>query len=394
MSYECLSQERKIYFKKGSAHAIGNVERIIFDFDGVLVYTKESYRQTIRNVVDYYFLEILGLEGEKGKLATFEDIQKLKDTGLFNNDWNLTYSLTIYYLAIGIQKLQQKQVLQEFKTQFQNTRFLDLSSFLQTLGEVGASLRDYGITATELINSKNDSTKSIDSFLKQANLKNQGSFEAIISCVLQTIGREEIELIKKLIPYDLEKPDLLKRLFEETYLGQDMFTKFYGASGLFKFRDSFFEKESFIPTRKTLNNLRERFGRFGIYSEKPGLQGIYLLNKCELKEYFNEKLLFFQEDLIEPDGRRLGKPDATIFIELLKNTPLKNGGVAYLGDGVADVLLVKNAQAKGSSDLLFFGFLCSSPKPDELFSQYITYGADAIMTDVNDLPYLLDNLEK
>jgi phosphoglycolate phosphatase-like HAD superfamily hydrolase len=81
MDYKCLSEKRKIYFKKESSKAIGNVAKIIFDFDGVLVYTAESYRQNIISVVDYYFLEILGLEGERRKFATLEDIQKFKDTG-------------------------------------------------------------------------------------------------------------------------------------------------------------------------------------------------------------------------------------------------------------------------------------------------------------------------
>lgn len=65
MSYRLLDKERQIYVREDSEEPLRGIEKIIFDFDGVLAQTSQSYRQTIRNVVDYYFLEILGLTGEK-----------------------------------------------------------------------------------------------------------------------------------------------------------------------------------------------------------------------------------------------------------------------------------------------------------------------------------------
>jgi phosphoglycolate phosphatase-like HAD superfamily hydrolase len=241
---------------------------------------------------------------------------------------------------------------------------------------------------------KNDSVLGLESFLAQANVKNQGSFETIIASVLPQVGKDEIMLVRKLIPYDSEKPDLLKRLFEESYLGKKLFSEFYGVPSMFKFDGSLLEKEAFIPTKWSLDALRVRSDKFAIYSEKPRFQGMYLLNKSNLKEYFDEKQFFFQEDLTASGGSTLGKPNPTFFIELMENISAKDREVAYVGDGVADVLLVKNARAEGLSNLLFFGVLCSSQRPDNLFSQYVKHEADAIMTDVNDLPYLLANLEK
>ncbi len=392
MAYKCLSQERRICLKNNSVRAIGDVKKFIFDFDGVLVYTAESYRQAIRNVVDYYFLEILGLEGEEGKLATFEDIQKFKDTGLFNNDWNLSYSIIAYYLSATIEKLQQKQVYLEFAERFRTVGFSELPRFIDALSEVGAALRSYGISAAELVRMKNDAEKGMESFLAQANLKKQSSFVTALMSVLPAIGDEEIDLVNRLLPYDLSKPDLLKRLFEESYLGQDLFSEFYGVPAVFKFRDSLLEKETLIPSKKTLSVLGDRFGRFAVYSEKPRLQGMYLLKKFGFQEYFDKNLLFFQEDLIEADGSIRGKPDSAFFIELIGNMSLRDGGLAYVGDGVADAMLAKNAQAKSPSEVLFFGVLCSSQNPGRLLSEYVRHGADAIMTDINDIPYLLENL--
>ena len=394
MTYQCVSGERKIYVRKASAQAVGKVAKIIFDFDGVLVYTAESFRQAIRSVVDFYFLEILDLKGEKGKLATLKDIQKFKDSGLYNNDWNLSYTLITYYLSIVFRHLQQKHVFQDFAKQFNEIQFSELKSFLKTLKKVGEYIKRNKISATELGEMKNDPSIGLDSFLAQVEIKKQTSLENTLKFVLKNVGEGEIELVKKLVPYYPENSDLHKRLFEELYLGKELFSRFYSLPSIFKFDESYLEKEKFIPSKETFDALHVRFGNFAIYSEKPRLQGIYLLEKSRFQNYFDEKWALFGEDLAEYDGSILGKPNPTFFIELIKNIDEKDGQIAYVGDGVADVLMIKNARLEGLSNILFFGVLCSSPCSNELFSQYIKHEAEVIMTDVNDLPYLFANLEK
>ena len=403
MAYQCLNKGRKIYFKKDSWKALRDVSKLVLDFDGVLVNTLQSYRQTIRKVVDYYFLEILGLEGEKGKLATLGDIQKFKDTGLYNNDWNLSYAIITYYLAIIMRKLQQRRALQALIKTFKNIQFLEVRSFIQTLGEVGDFFRRYGINATEIIDMKNHDALGLESLLTRAKLESQDSPENALNSILPQVEIQQLTLIRKLAPYDFEKPDLLKRLFEESYLGEKLFSEFYGVPSIFKFKESLLEKEDFIPTKKTLDMLQSRFGKFAIYSEKPRVQGAYLLEKNNFKEYFDENGSTFLEDLVESEksfsgkdveSLQLRKPNPTLFIELVEKLAGKVDRVAYVGDGVADALLVENARLEGLYNILFLGVLCSSQYPDELLSQYMKHEADAIMTDVNDIPYLYTSLEE
>ena len=394
MSYRLLNSEKGIYVKEDSEESLSGIEKIIFDFDGVLAQTSQSYRQTIRNVVDYYVLEILELEGEKGKLATLLDIQKFKDTGRYNNDWKLSYALISYYINLILRKLEQKSVLQKFTKQFGGIQFSDVQNFIQNLKKVGDFFRRYGINGTDLANLKNDNILGLDLFLAQASLEKPKPIETSLMGVDPEVVADKEQLVKRLVPYDLKKPDLLKRLFEETYLGKDLFNKNYDASSFFKFDTSLMDMEEFIPTNETMNMLRRQFGKFGIYSGRPRPQGMYILEKYGYTGYFDETESVFLGDLLtsEDDMEKLGKPDPTLFIELVEKTVKQGMKVAYVGDGIADGILVEKAKAKGLENLFFLGVVSSSEDSNKLFSEYSKYGADAVVTDVNDIPYLFTSL--
>ncbi|MEJ2242802.1 MAG: hypothetical protein P8Y18_11790 [Candidatus Bathyarchaeota archaeon] len=361
MSYRSLNKDKRIFVREDSKESLNRICHIIFDFDGVLSQTSQSYRQTIRNLVDYYFLDLLELEGEKGKLVTFQDVQKFKDTGLYNNDWKLSYTLVQYYLNLILRKLEQKQVLQIFKRQFKNIKFSDVQTFILKLKKVGKFLR------TKKIN-----TIGVD----------------------PEIVENKQMLIKQLIPYDLEKPDLLKRLFEEIYLGKKLYTKVYGKPSFFNFKKSLIDVEEFIPTKETLDLLYRIFGEFGIYSGRPKPQGMYILEKYGYSGYFDENKSVFLGDMLksEIEMETLGKPNPALFIELIEKTLDNETGIVYIGDGIADAILIEKTKLQGIKNLYFFGVSSSSEDLSKLFNEYHKHGADAIVTDVNDIPYLFTNL--
>jgi len=394
MAYRSLNKEGQIYLKEGCEEALRGIEKLIFDFDGVLVQTSQSYRQTVRKVVDYYFLEILGLEGEEGKLATLRDIQKFKGTGLYNNDWNLSYAFITYYLTLIMKELEQESALKDFTKQFENLHFSDIKTFVQSLIEVSDFLGRYEITATELANLKDKGIITLDLFLIQAKLEKPKPIETSLVGVDPEFAEDEQSVVRKLVPYDLEKPDLLKRLFEEIYLGKELFTKFYGMPSFFKFDEGFLDKEVFIPTKETMELLRRKFGEFGIYSGRPRTQGMYILEKYDYDGYFNEKGSVFLGNLLksEDEMKKLGKPDPNLFIELIEKLVDRDTGVAYVGDGIADALLVENARSEGVENLLFLGVMSSSEDSNKLFTDYGKHGADVIMTEINDIPFVLKNL--
>jgi phosphoglycolate phosphatase-like HAD superfamily hydrolase len=394
VSYRLLDKERQMFLREGSEEPLREVQKILFDFDGVLAQTSQSYRQTIRKVVDYYFLDILGLEGEAGKLATLRDIQKFKDTGRYNNDWNLSYAFVTYYLNLIMRKLEQKGGLQEFNKRFSGLQFSDVQSFIQALKDVGRFISRCGIGGNRLATLKDDALLGLDLFLAQSRLDKPKPIETSLVGVDPEVAEDKEGLVKVLVPYDLEKPDLLKRLFEETYLGKRLFTMIYGVQSFFNFDESLIDGEEFVPTAETLEALRGKFGKFAIYSGRPRPQGMYILQKYGYVDYFDEESVFLGDLLkSEAEMEKLGKPDPTLFIELIEKTVDEDVGVVYVGDGIADALLVEKAKAVGIGNLCFLGVASSSEDSNMLFTEYSKHGADAVVTDVNDIPYLFTKLE-
>ncbi|TRO46669.1 hypothetical protein E2P47_05730 [Candidatus Bathyarchaeota archaeon] len=394
MPYQLLNNEKQIYVKEEAKENLREVKKLIFDFDGVLAQTSLSYRQTIRKVVDYYFLEILDLKGEVGKLATLYDIQKFKDTGLYNNDWKLSYGLISYYMNVIIRKLEQKNVLQDFVYQFGTLTFSDIKSFIDDLKEVGRFLRKVGISGSYLVNLKNDDIVGLDLFLVKDSLEKPKPIETSLSGVDPEVTSDKETLVKQLVQYDLQRPDLLKRLFEEIYLGKDLYTKIYSYPSFFKFDSSLIDIEEFIPSKETFKMLRDQFGKFGIYSGRPKPQGIYILEKYSYMKYFNETESVFLGDLFnsEDEMEKLGKPDPTLFVKLIEKMVQKEKKIAYVGDGIADAILIEKTKEMGFENVSFLGVVSSSEDSNKLFTEYSKHGADAMMIDVNDIPYLFTSL--
>ncbi len=66
-----------------------NVDAVVLDIDGVLVDVADSYRRAI----------VESIERVYGETIERDDVQRFKDAGGFNNDWELTYAAALYVLA-------------------------------------------------------------------------------------------------------------------------------------------------------------------------------------------------------------------------------------------------------------------------------------------------------
>jgi len=388
-SYRNLGGE-EILCRADADSLISTVKKLIFDCDGVIVSDRDSYRQAIARSVDYYFLRIVGLKGEERCLVTQEDIQKIKDTGAFNNDWNLTYALITYYLGLMIRRLQgevQLGRIAELKGE-------PLKDILERLKDLGARAGQLGIDTAYLERMKTDRLVGFNSLVEEFSEKANIPILKPVGRTLK-LGRAELEAMETFCPFDTEGDDLLRRLFDEIYLGSTLYERFSGKKSFFRFAEGLIDREEKIPTMQTLDRLKASFGPFALYSERPRKEGFYILQRHNLLSYFDRKATFFNEDIkgthfTERSGSGWGKPDARAFVHLFKKVCGEQMSLAYIGDTVADALMVKNARKLEARSLIFIGTLSSSAEEEGLKSKFMELGAEVIVKDTNSLPTVFD----
>ena len=76
------------------------MDAVIFDMDGVLLDITGSIRVVNCLAVPFYLREVLGWPAPDD-LLTSADIEVFKHAGGFNDDWDLTYALMLYFLVKG-----------------------------------------------------------------------------------------------------------------------------------------------------------------------------------------------------------------------------------------------------------------------------------------------------
>lgn len=372
-------------------------KKLVFDCDGVIVSDINSYREAIVRSVDYYFLRLLGLKGEERHLVNKEDIQRLKDTGAFNNDWKLTYALIIYYLGLILSRLQKGVKLQADAGLGEGPRSA-LKDLLRRLESLGEKSNSSGLDITYLERMKSDPSlgfsQLVETFTEDADLE-------ILKGVSEILGLNTamLEAMKSLCPFDIHEEDLLRRLFDEIYLGNVLYSKFTIKKPFFNFREGLIDKEERIPSTETLKRLKSRFGLFAMYSERPRNEGLYILQKHNLLDYFDSRAIFFSEDLIEvcksvDQDLVWGKPHARAFVALIDMFCQESDTVAYVGDTVSDALMINNARDLTPRELLFIGTLSSSPKDRKLADRFMELGAEVIVKDANLIPTVFDKIGK
>lgn len=90
-------QENNLFIRREIYPLVTQVDTLIFDIDGVLVDVSSSYYQTIMDTVQYYFGHFIPVSGD-GNLVDRDMILNFKMAGGFNDDWELTAAVILYYL--------------------------------------------------------------------------------------------------------------------------------------------------------------------------------------------------------------------------------------------------------------------------------------------------------
>jgi len=341
------------------------MDLLIFDMDGVLIDVSRSYRETIRRTLQIYLESCLGFEIGKRSPISREDISLFKSTGGFNNDWDLTSGLLLYLLSIsGIPPTKKKR------------RFSSIREVILHLkGRSAKFLRD----TTSLLQKKHFSR-----FIKEAT-----SFGGGLKGVRRAlVGSWDGWVYGS---GDLEKENLVKRVFQEVYLGSH-FNSYYHLQPIFYRGKGLYLQEKLLIPRSILSSLRKKL-HLGIASGRPRFEAELALKRFRLLPYFDsivtlDECLEEEVRIFSTTGRRMSllKPHPYSLQRVVQEIGIPHPDCGYVGDVVDDMLAAQ--AAKKRLQVVAIGFV-SAPGKRKVFKDLLfRAGADCVIENPKDLVQL------
>ncbi|MFC6975417.1 TIGR01548 family HAD-type hydrolase [Halomicroarcula sp. GCM10025709] len=188
------------------------VDAVVLDVDGVLVDVADSYRRAVVESVDRVY----------GETISRSDIQRFKDAGGFNNDWEVTDAAALFVLAS------------------READVADIAAFTDAIAERGGGL---------------DAAK------------------AVVRELLDPAAADRV--------FDAWEPDRLREVFQTLYLGSELYRDLEDGEPAFD-APGYIHDEPVIVEDGTLEALAERYA-VGVVTGRPAAEAAIALDRAGLE---------------------------------------------------------------------------------------------------------------
>ena len=323
---------------------------IVFDMDGVIIDVSNSYRDVVRRTTQLFFRPARSSENLPEPLFELSDLAALKQSGGLNNDWDLT-SVVINLLY----SLTAKPIVHKSENPWLRYR---------------ETIRRCDVTA-------------IADFLNAT--------EQPLASLLKDKGKPEDNFISKLYMNDVGSGNIIKQIFQEIYLGPELFKSTYHIEPEIYRGEGYILREKLLLDRTILVEL-SRENVLAIATGRPRSEAEYPLQHFQLKQFFpvvltlddcvsEEKRIFAEE------GRTvsLSKPDPFMLDAIAEGHRNAVNGFFYIGDMPDDML----AAARSRAGFKSIGILISAPDKSSLKKILQRAGADYIVEDFESLKNII-----
>jgi HAD superfamily phosphatase len=335
---------------------------LIFDMDGVLIDVSRSYRKTIQRTVQFYLETCLGFGRIRGSWITNEEISLFKSAGGFNSDWDLTSGILFYLLSVS--SIPPLRKLKRFSSIQETLSYLKIESSLSRSKPTLRSKRKYLI-----------------SFLEK--LKISGGGLKGIRRILGTSWQGWVYGVG-----DLEKENLVKRIFQELYLGKQ-FAPYYHLRPIFYTGKGLYEQERLLISKEILSSLRRKV-RMGIASGRPRYEAELALKRFHLRPYFDSVVTL--DECTEEENRifrstgkkiKCSKPHPYPVLRAVQEIGISNPRCGYVGDVVDDMAAARTA--KRYLEMLAIGFIGGHRHRKAARGSLSKAGADRVIENPKEL---------
>jgi HAD superfamily phosphatase len=303
------------------------IQGVIFDIDGVIVDTRKSYLESICITTELYLSQILGFRSKGGKLLTLKDVETFKMLGGFNNDWDCTEGLLLYFLSLVPARANRQDISIKYLRSKKN-----ISGLLKSK------------TRTFLNSKKN----------------------------------------KALLSYQ----DIVY-LFQEIYLGGTLFKKCYKESPLYWKKAGLYLKEKALTPKKLLVELKKKGLKLGVATGRTRFEAEMVLKQFKIDKCFDSVFTADEIEKEEKKQRRLKKKEVSLskphpYLLEVNAKKLKLQHFAYVGDLPDDILTAKRASRDGLN-IKAIGTLAGVTEKQRMQRQMKQAGAYSVVKSANEL---------
>jgi len=323
--------QKNIILNKKFLDRISRVDTLVFDIDGVLIDVRDSFRKAVCQTVQFYFKEILRFKSSQN-LINPEEVEYFKMAGGFNNDWDLSSAVVLFYLM---------------KAEENNLKDID---------ELRRNKPDIKTFTTGILPPGGGLGKVIDLVEKNWNIKDK------------IFNQWDKELVTK--------------IFKEIYAGEEYCFNIYGFHPSLVKTEGLIKQERIIIDKKKKGFL-QNFS-IGILTGRTKREAQVVLERLGWEDIvFKGRIINADDGLEKPHPQGLKK----------LSTSLKTKLGIYVGDVWDDLITAKNFN-KEAKEIKFLSAIVLAEGfnlQNRTIEFYINEGVDLLAQDVN---CVLDWLEK
>lgn len=289
-----------------------NIDALIFALDDVLIDISQSYREVVRQTVQVYLEQTIGLKPSKEPLLTLEEVTLLHKAGHFTGYQDLATAFIIYFAEqlppVPVPTFPSK---------------IHVPAIIAYLQLAGGRL---GINIDELREQKD--IPELARSIAEAGGGMAGAHAAL--------PKENRHLVVD--EGKITKSNLVGRIFQELYLGKRLFEQIYEEPPVVVQTTGYIEQETLLMDPGILSEIGQKMP-LGVIGGVPRLQLEQSLQARNIQDHF--QVLISLDELHEAKANPL--PDPWSLLEVARCLIPRPTRTAYMGASVADIKAAKAA---------------------------------------------------
>ena len=348
---------------------------IVFDMDGVLIDVSMSYRDTIRQTARLFFKGAQSWEDLPDPLFPLSDLARVKQGGGLNNDWDLTCLIIdlLFSVTLPLAFDSNEPPGPEFVTG--KGEDLERGGDADNWSRYEKVLRNCDVT-------------ELARFLR--------STKKPLTTLLKNNGTPNDEFIMSLYVGDVGSGNIIKQIFQEIYLGKNLFESTYGILTKVYHGEGYTAREKPLIDKSVLESLSKN-NILAIATGRPKTEADYPLDSFGLRKYFSiiltlDDCIREEKRILEQEGNKvsLSKPNPFMLDAIGEIKKHEASGFYYVGDMPDDMV----AASRSKAGFTGIGVLFSAPDKATLKRDLFKAGADHVIRNFKEIEGIIESMEQ